>query len=464
MIVVELTDHTRKIELALFGDYVPQFQKMMADASGAMPICIVQYAKVKLFRDQVSIQNVINATRIMMDPDVAEVVAFRDGLAVHGIEAGGSVVALWPRIRVSMEEDFLHSYPPMVISNLNSVVDNSTFIVCATIIGVVSGEDWWYPACKCHKSVTADSGSYYCERCVKHVFQMIPRFRVKFLVTDGTGDAVFVLFDADVQHLLGQRCSSLVATAGVERGGNYPPEILALEGTKVLFKVSRVASPLLLSDCTFRVKRVCTDPAILKAYGVSAVDSVVSQAVDKPGLLGGESLSEGIPSLSEAGVDDFVSSLLVSPARSSDQQSGFSGPLSDENTPERSTGASVVRLDDDAIGDTTSISVLYPNLASGSPGCAKRSLSSAFDGDGCVKVVSPCKASKSDGVSDIEAITNAWASSVDSDSDVDVVPPTVSSGVGAVVDDGVEPPVISSELDGVNYVEVVVTAETAKMD
>jgi hypothetical protein len=133
-------------------------------------------------------------------------------------------------------------------------------------------------------------------------------------------------------------------------------------------------------------------------------------------------------------------------------------------TPERSTGASVVRLDDDAIGDATPISVLYPNLAYGSPGCAKRSLSSTFDGDGCVKVVSPCKASKSDGVSDIEAITNAWASSVDSDSDVDVVPPTISSGVGAVVDDGVEPPVISSELDGVNYVEVVVTAETAKMD
>jgi hypothetical protein len=52
--------------------------------------------------------------------------------------------------------------------------------------------------------------------------------------------------------------------------------------------------------------------------------------VDKPGLLGGESLSEGIASLSEAGVDDFVSSLLVSPARSSAQQSGFSGPLSDE--------------------------------------------------------------------------------------------------------------------------------------
>jgi hypothetical protein len=52
--------------------------------------------------------------------------------------------------------------------------------------------------------------------------------------------------------------------------------------------------------------------------------------VDKPVLIGGENLSEGIPSLSEAGIDDFVSSLLASPARSAAQQSGFSGPLSDE--------------------------------------------------------------------------------------------------------------------------------------
>jgi hypothetical protein len=95
-------------------------------------------------------------------------------LAVHGVEASSSVVVLGPRVRVSMEEDFLHTYGPKVIFDLNSVVGNGTFIVSATIIGVVPGEDWWYPACKCHKSVTADSGSYYCGRCVKHVFQMIP--------------------------------------------------------------------------------------------------------------------------------------------------------------------------------------------------------------------------------------------------------------------------------------------------
>jgi hypothetical protein len=132
-------------------------------------------------------------------------------------------------------------------------------------------------------------------------------------------------------------------------------------------------------------------------------------------------------------------------------------------TPERSTGASVVRLDDDAIGDATPISVLYPSLASGSPGCAKRSLSSTFDGESGVKVVSPCKATKLDGVSDIETITSAWAASVDGDSDVDVVPPTVSAGLGPVIEGGVGPRVIASELDGVNYVEVDASVESTKM-
>lgn len=35
---------------------------------------------------------------------------------------------------------------------------------------VVEGEEWWYPTCKCHVSVT-----YYCKGCVKHVFHMVPR-------------------------------------------------------------------------------------------------------------------------------------------------------------------------------------------------------------------------------------------------------------------------------------------------
>jgi hypothetical protein len=97
-------------------------------------------------------------------------------LAVHGVEVNIRVNVLGPHVRPSMEEDFLHTYPVMSVSGLNSLVEDGTFVVCATVVGLVDDEDWWYPACKCHKSVTPDSGAYYCGRCVKHVFQMIPRF------------------------------------------------------------------------------------------------------------------------------------------------------------------------------------------------------------------------------------------------------------------------------------------------
>ncbi|PNX75039.1 xylosyltransferase 1-like protein, partial [Trifolium pratense] len=215
MIVIELTDHTGKCECALFGDYVGQFLEMVGKKTDYMPVVIVQFAKVKLFRDEVSIQNVINTTRLLVDPPIAEAVGFKDRLASHGINAATSIVVLGPRVRPSMEEDFLHSYPIITISGLNSLTSDGVFVVSATIIGVVADEDWWYPACKCHKSVSPDSSAYYCGRCVKHVFQMIPRFRVKLRVTDGGGDGVFVVFDGDMQYLLGDQCATLVARAAV---------------------------------------------------------------------------------------------------------------------------------------------------------------------------------------------------------------------------------------------------------
>ncbi|MCI16772.1 replication factor A protein, partial [Trifolium medium] len=69
--------------------------------------------------------------------------------------------------------------------------------------------------CKCHKSVTPASSAYYCSRYVKHVFQMVPRFRVKLRITNGTGDAVFVVFDGNMQCLLGEQCATLVSFARV---------------------------------------------------------------------------------------------------------------------------------------------------------------------------------------------------------------------------------------------------------
>lgn len=155
-----------------------------------------------------------------------------------------SVPKIGSRSKVSLEEDFLLSYPKKTLEQLHDTFEDGVFVVYATIGGLVDHEDWWYPACKCHRNVSPDSGAFYCKGCAKHVFQMVPRycfcwivfvcsstlnclsscslfvlslfrFRVKVNVSDATNVGVFVVFDGDMQNLLNTPCSSLVSVAKV---------------------------------------------------------------------------------------------------------------------------------------------------------------------------------------------------------------------------------------------------------
>jgi hypothetical protein len=98
-----------KVECILFGDYVSLFHELIAKNSGKLPVIVIQFGIVKLFRgiffmtfihlllcfnkylylvffiycvivDKVSIQNVDSATRIYFDPPAEDVVAFKNRL------------------------------------------------------------------------------------------------------------------------------------------------------------------------------------------------------------------------------------------------------------------------------------------------------------------------------------------------------------------------------------------------
>jgi len=52
-------------------------------------------------------------------------------------------------------------YPAKSIAKLNSTHEDGTFVVSVVVDGLVEGQEWWYPDCKCHRSVTPDSRAYY---------------------------------------------------------------------------------------------------------------------------------------------------------------------------------------------------------------------------------------------------------------------------------------------------------------
>ncbi|XP_045810713.1 replication protein A 70 kDa DNA-binding subunit B-like [Trifolium pratense] len=318
MIVMELTDKSGKCEVALFGDYVDILQKKMENTSEGLPVVAVQFAKLKIFRDKVSLQNVMNTTQIFINPDIPEAVELKIGDISSGLDQTGVVPVLGPRAKPTFEEDFIRDNPKSTISSLLGSSEDGIYVVLGIISDLVEGQDWWYPACRCHRIVSADSGAYYCKGCVKHVFHMVPRFKVKFRVRDATGDAIFVVFDSDMFNLIGKQCSDLVSAGKAENAGFYPNELKDLVGTKLLFKVEKSSSTHVLFDGSFRVKRICNDASVMQIFNPSLLQvstkEIDNKSPESGGLVddvGDEVVEEEI--VEETQLDGFVSDLLVTP-------------------------------------------------------------------------------------------------------------------------------------------------------
>ncbi|GAU50770.1 hypothetical protein TSUD_410670 [Trifolium subterraneum] len=264
MIIIDLTDASGKC--ALFGDYVDELNNKMSKEKEGLPDVVIQFAKVKIFRDKTSIQNVINTTRIFVNPDIPEAEALKKGIDIHGIDVDNVVPVIGGHAKPSLEEEFLRMHPKKKIADLYELEEDGVFAVFGIVYGIVKGQEWWYPACKCHGSVVADSGAYYCNGCSKHVFQILPRFKVKIEVSHGDATCVFVLFDSEMSYIMEKSCAQFVAQAKVSNDGSYPAEFESLVGKTMLVTIEKGIKQTTSSDGTFRVKRTCSDPTIIEKF------------------------------------------------------------------------------------------------------------------------------------------------------------------------------------------------------
>ncbi|PNX97803.1 replication factor A protein [Trifolium pratense] len=209
MVVVELTDSSGKCECALFGDYVDDITKKLGKSSSGLPIVVIQFAKVKIFRDQASIQNVINTTKILVNPDIPEAEVFKNSIVLHGIDMDTTVPMIGGRAKPPMEEEFLKMYQKKRVADLNDMDEEGIFAVYGFVTAIVDGQEWWYPVCsKCKL------------RC------LMP----------------------------------------VSNDGSFPAEFKALVGKKMLFIIDKGMKQMKIVDGTFRVKRVCSDPKIIESF------------------------------------------------------------------------------------------------------------------------------------------------------------------------------------------------------
>ncbi|KAJ1391359.1 hypothetical protein SESBI_36750 [Sesbania bispinosa] len=263
---MELTDDKGKIQCAMFGNY-DMVGDLLHGIGNELPVVVVMFAKVKMYKGEVVLQNVLNTTKILCNPNIPEVETFRDGLTIHDIDILAPMgVIQEDHQSIPLKEEFLASHPRKTIKQLHNTEEDGLFIVLASIVTVIGNANWWYAACKCHRAVTMDGDSYYCSACGMHVQEVSSRFKLKLEVYDGEDTAAFVLFDSDSEMLLGRSCAAMLS----DLKDNPPDDVSYLfddiAGKEVLFKVEKPSDYAFKFDDSFRVKKICCDTSVINEF------------------------------------------------------------------------------------------------------------------------------------------------------------------------------------------------------
>ncbi|KAL4275189.1 hypothetical protein AHAS_Ahas20G0082300 [Arachis hypogaea] len=256
MIVLELTSKEYVdsviygVRCAVFGDYVNQVNYFLVSGYVEQSVVVIQLAKVKFFRGQVGLQNVMYATQMLFNPDIPEVVEFRQSMIEQGVNGTQPLFITNEGKVVSLEDDFMRLTRRCTIEELQ---DNNEVDIFLKVF--VEDGSWWYSTCVCGKGIYPQNGAYYCDFCVKHITNVTP-----------SGEGIFILFDREASYLFKKSCADLFTEvkkdASLICGNTYPPIFQGFIGKKLLLKVDTKGVGLDKFYGTFRVRR---EPELIKS-------------------------------------------------------------------------------------------------------------------------------------------------------------------------------------------------------
>ncbi|KAL5101592.1 hypothetical protein RYX36_005919 [Vicia faba] len=211
------------------------------------------------------LQNAMNSTKLLFNPEIHET----DNLKVY--DNIGSPTQPFSYMKgaskMSLEDEFMNLGQCKTIEELKDCQDNIVCIVLGTIKHVIGGNNRWYVACVCNKGVVTDSKRIFCTKCEKHVWTIVPRYRIKLMVIDETESATFVVFDRDYHLLTKKTCDDLIDQMDRADEPTILPTVIGeLVELTMIFKIivnNDVNSGFEQSFC---VKKLCFDQDIMAKF------------------------------------------------------------------------------------------------------------------------------------------------------------------------------------------------------
>ncbi|XP_027192334.1 replication factor A protein 1-like [Cicer arietinum] len=273
--VIELESDGIRIECALFGSYVDELDAYLQSGYNQNVVVLAQFLKVKMFNGKSQLQNAMNCTKLLFNPEIPESVSFKLKHSHNFDSPTQPLTHKKDTSHLSLEEEFLSLFQRMTIEELKDCQNDMVCVVFGTVKHILGEGDWWYGACVCNKGVVIESKRFFCSKCKKYVWTIVPRYRIKVRVVDDTDSATFVIFDHDGISLTNKSCLNLLHEMDQDpQSDTVPKEIGDLVEKQFLFKIEAKNDVNSNFEKSFRVKKLCGDLDIIKKFKYVAVEKV----------------------------------------------------------------------------------------------------------------------------------------------------------------------------------------------
>ncbi|XP_057250632.1 uncharacterized protein LOC125497849 [Beta vulgaris subsp. vulgaris] len=164
-------------------------------------------------------------------------------------------------------DDFLKQEYVKDIFDIMNMKKSCVCVCLATIEDIDVGYSWYYDGCnRCMSGVIREDDVIRCRKENVVLRSTTPRFKIKLIVADKSGDATFMMFDKEVSKLVGRTAKEMVASQNQVENNEFPEEFKSLLGKRFLFKVTVPYNNGIDQNYSYTVNSTSDEPELVNKW------------------------------------------------------------------------------------------------------------------------------------------------------------------------------------------------------
>ncbi|RYR00281.1 hypothetical protein Ahy_B07g088396 [Arachis hypogaea] len=225
-VVLEVFADGKRVQCNVFGNACDLLEYDKLQKYARSPLVVLESFKIKAIEGGVILQNVIDVSRLFINPDIPEAVEFLSRFSVASYGFSSLVTNDLGYLVSKVDGDYFNSKEISNIQDLHSDNGDSHYFVIGTIKEVMDEPDWWYYTCVCGQAVVEHEDLYLCDACGSCVENVMVKYGIRVKIQDARCTVLFVLLDNAATKLFGRTCSE--AFLSIEDEFPVDPSVLAV--------------------------------------------------------------------------------------------------------------------------------------------------------------------------------------------------------------------------------------------